>query len=90
MKKIVKLKESDLMNIIKRIIKEQEMEEERLDFEKMSDEELHSLHPHVKKHSKHFKDFTPTSEFLGWKGEVDKRNLYKRIGKYHNAFDKKK
>ena len=90
MKKVVKLKESDLINIIKRVIKEQDMEEGRLDFENMSDEELHSLHPHVKKHPKHFKDFTPTSEFLGWKGEVDKRNLYKRIGKYHNAFDEKK
>jgi len=90
MKKVIKLKESDLMNIIKRVIREQEMDEERFDFENMSDEELHSLHPHVKKHPKHFKDFTPTSEFLGWKGEVDKRNLYKRIGKYHNAFDEKK
>ena len=90
MKKVIKLKESDLMNIIKRVIKEQQMDEERLDFENMSDEELHSLHPHVKKHPKHFKDFTPTSEYLGWRGEVDKRNLYKRIGKYHNAFDEKK
>ena len=53
MKKIVKLKESDLVRIIKRIIKEQEMEEDRLDFGSMSDEELHSLHPHVKKHPKH-------------------------------------
>ena len=53
MKKVVKLKESDLINIIKRVIKEQEMEERRFDFENMSDEELHSLHPHVKKHPKH-------------------------------------
>ena len=57
MKKVVKLKESDLINIIKRVIKEQEMEERRFDFENMSDEELHSLHPHVKKHPKHFKNF---------------------------------
>lgn len=90
MKKIVKLKESDLINIIKRVIKEQEVEEDRLDFENMSDEELHSLHPHVKKHPKHFKDFSPTGEFLGWKGEVSKRNMYKRYGKFHNAFDKEK
>jgi hypothetical protein len=66
------------------------MEEERLDFEKMSDDELHDLHPHVKKHPKHFKNFEPTSEFLGWKGEVDKRNIYKRHGKFHNAFDEEK
>jgi len=90
MKKIVRLKESDLMNIIKRVIKEQEMEEDRLDFANMSDEELHNLHPHVKKHPKHFKNFEPTSEFLGWKGEVSKRNMYKRFGKFHNAFDKEK
>jgi len=90
MKKVVKLKESDLINIIKRVIKEQQMDEERLDFENMSDEELHSLHPHVKKHPKHFKNFEPTSEFLGWKGEVSKRNMYKRYGKFHNAFDKEK
>jgi hypothetical protein len=64
------------------------IEEERFDFEKMSDEELHDLHPHIKRHSRHFKDFTPTSEYLGWRGEVDKRNLYKRHGKFHNAFDK--
>jgi len=90
MKKVVRLKESDLINIIKRVIKEQDMEEGRLDFENMSDEELHSLHPHVKKHPKHFKNFEPTSEFLGWKGEVSKRNMYKRFGKFHNAFDKEK
>jgi predicted GTPase len=90
MKKIVKLKESDLMNIIRRVIKEQEMEEDRLDFENMSDDELHSLHPHVKKHPKHFKNFEPTSEYLGWRGEVAKRNIYKRHGKFHNAFDKEK
>lgn len=66
------------------------MEEERFDFRKMSDDELHDLHPHIKKHPKHFKDFSPTSEFLGWKGEVDKRNIYKRHGKFHNAFDKEK
>jgi predicted GTPase len=91
MKKVVKLKESDLINIIKRVIKEQEMEENRLDFGNMSDEELHNLHPHIKKHPKHFKNFTPTSEYLGWKGEVDKRGIYKRRGKFHNAFpDNKK
>jgi hypothetical protein len=89
MKKVVKLTESDLYRIIKLVIKEQEMEEDRLDFEKMSDEELHDLHPDIKRHSRHFKDFTPTSEYLGWRGEVDKRNIYKRSGKFHNAFDKK-
>lgn len=65
------------------------IDEERLDFGDMSDEELHDLHPDIKKHPRHFKDFTPTSEYLGWRGEVDKRNLYKRHGKFHNAFDKK-
>jgi hypothetical protein len=90
MKKIVKLKESDLINIIKRVIKEQEMEEDRFDFVNMSDDELHDLHPEIKRHPRHFKDFSPTSEYLGWRGEVDKRNLYKRFGKFHNAFDKKK
>lgn len=90
MKKIVKLKESDLINIIKRVIKEQEMEEDRFDFANMSDDELHDLHPEIKRHPRHFKDFSPTSEYLGWRGEVDKRNLYKRFGKFHNAFDKKK
>ena len=65
------------------------IEEDRFDFEKMSDDELHDLHPHVKKHEKHFKTFEPTSEYLGWRGEVDKRNIYKRYGKFHNAFDKK-
>lgn len=64
------------------------MDEERFDFGSMSDEELHDLHPEVKGHPRHFKDFTPTSEYLGWRGEVDKRNLYKRHGKFHNAFDK--
>jgi hypothetical protein len=88
MKKVIKLKESDLINIIKRVIKEQEMEEDRFDFEKMSDDELHDLHPHIKRHPRHFKDFSPTSEYLGWRGEVDKRNIYKRYGKFHNAFDK--
>ena len=88
MKKVIKLKESDLIYIIRRVIKEQEVEEDRLDFEKMSDEELHSLHPHIKKHPRHFKNFSPTSEYLGWKGEVDKRNIYKRRGKFHDAFDK--
>ena len=88
MKKVVKLKESHLINIIKRVIKEQEVEEDRLDFEKMSDEELHDLHPHIKKHPRHFKDFSPTSEYLGWKGEVDRRNIYKQRGKFHDAFDK--
>jgi hypothetical protein len=66
------------------------MEEERFDFEKMSDDELHDLHPHIKKHPRHFKNFEPRGEFLGWKGEVDKRNIYKRGGKFHNAFDKEK
>jgi hypothetical protein len=66
------------------------MDEERFDFEKMSDDELHDLHPHVKKNLKHFKNFEPTSEYLGWKGEVSKRNIYKRYGKFHNAFDKEK
>jgi hypothetical protein len=66
------------------------MDEERLDFGGMSDDELHSLHPHVKKHPKHFKNFEPTSEYLGWRGEVAKRNIYKRHGKFHNAFDKEK
>jgi hypothetical protein len=88
MKKVIKLKESDLINIIKRVIKEQEMEEDRFNFEKMSDDELHDLHPHIKRHPRHFKDFSPTSEYLGWRGEVDKRNIYKRYGKFHNAFDK--
>ena len=88
MPKVVKLTEKDLYNIIKRVIKEQEMEEERFDFEKMSDDELHDLHPHIKKHPRHFKNFEPTSEFLGWRGEVNKRNIYKRHGKFHNAFDK--
>jgi hypothetical protein len=64
--------------------------EDRFDFEKMSDEELHDLHPHIKKHPRHFKDFSPTSEYLGWKGEVAKRNIYKQRGKFHNAFDKEK
>ena len=68
---------------------QQPMDEERFDFEKMSDEELHDLHPEVKGHPRHFKDFTPTSEYLGWRGEVDKRNIYKRHGKFHDAFDKK-
>jgi len=66
------------------------MDEERFDFEKMSDDELHDLHPHIKKHPRHFKNFEPTSEFLGWRGEVNKRNIYKRHGKFHNAFDKEK
>ena len=90
MPKVVKLTEKDLYNIIKRVIKEQEIEEERFDFEKMSDDELHDLHPHIKKHPRHFKNFEPTSEFLGWRGEVNKRNIYKRHGKFHNAFDKEK
>lgn len=90
MKKIVKLTENDLMNIIKRVIKEQEVKEGRLNFEKMSDEELHSLHPDVKTHPRHFKNFEPTSEYLGWRGEVDKRNIYKRRGKFHDRFDKEK
>jgi hypothetical protein len=64
------------------------MDEDRLDFGGMSDDELHDLHPEIKRHPRHFKDFTPTSEYLGWRGEVDKRNLYKRRGKFHDAFDK--
>jgi hypothetical protein len=88
MKKVIKLKESDLINIIRRVIKEQEVEEDRLDFEKMSDEELHSLHPHIKKHPRHFKNFEPIGEYLRWKGEVSKRNIYKQRGKFHDAFDK--
>jgi hypothetical protein len=64
------------------------MDEERFDFDGMSDDELHDLHPDIKRHPRHFKDFTPTSEYLGWRGEVDKRNLYKRRGKFHDAFDK--
>ena len=66
------------------------MKEDRLDFEKMSDDELHDFHPEIKKHPRHFKNFEPRGEFLGWKGEVDKRNIYKRGGKFHNAFDKEK
>ena len=66
------------------------MDEDRLDFEKMSDDELHDFHPEIKKHPRHFKNYEPRGEFLGWKGEVDKRNIYKRGGKFHNAFDKEK
>jgi hypothetical protein len=67
------------------------MNENRFDFENMSDEELHDLHPEVKGHPKHFKNHVPTSEYLGWRGEVNKRGIYKRSGKYHNSFtDKKK
>lgn len=66
------------------------LDEERFDFENMSDEELHDLHPHIKRHPRHFKDFSPTSEYLGWRGEVDKRNIYKRHGKFHDAFDNEK
>jgi len=64
------------------------MEEEKFDFEKMSDDELHDLHPHIKKHPRHFKNFEPRGEFLGWRGEVAKRNIYKQGGKFHDAFDK--
>ena len=64
------------------------MEEEIFDFEKMSDDELHDLHPEVKGHKRHFKNFEPKGEFLGWRGEVAKRNIYKRGGKFHDAFDK--
>ena len=88
MKKIVRLKESDLINIIRRVIKEHEVEEERLDFEKMSDDELHDFHPEIKKHPEHFKNFEPKGKFLKWRGEVAKRNIYKRGGKFHDAFDK--
>jgi hypothetical protein len=66
------------------------MDEDRIDFEKMSDDELHDFHPEIKKHPRHFKNYEPRGEFLGWKGEVDKRNIYKRGGKFHNAFDKEK
>jgi hypothetical protein len=64
------------------------MDEQRMNFDDMSDEELHSLHPEIKKHPRHFKDFKPTSEYLGWRGEVSNRNMYKHGGKFHNAFDK--
>jgi hypothetical protein len=64
------------------------MDEDRLDYEGMSDDELHDFHPDIKRHPRHFKDFTPTSEYLGWRGEVAKRNIYKRGEKFHNAFDK--
>ena len=87
MKKVIKLKESDLMNIIKRVIREQETTEVRHNYEDMSDD---GFHPEVATHKDHFKDYKPTSEYLGWKGEVSKRNMYKRNGKFHNAFDKKK
>lgn len=79
-----------IMNVINGLGVNSSMNEDRLDFEKMSDDELHDLHPHIKKHPRHFKDFTPTSEYLGWKGEAAKRNIYKRGGKFHNAFDKEK
>lgn len=65
------------------------IDEDRLDFGSMSDDELHDFHPEIKRHPKHFKNFSPTSEYLGWRGEVDKRNLYKYRGKFHDAFDKK-
>ena len=64
------------------------MDEDRLDYESMSDEELHDFHPEIKRHPRHFKNFTPKGEFLGWRGEVAKRNIYKQGGKFHNAFDK--
>jgi hypothetical protein len=81
-----------MMNVINSLgqTSTQPMDEERMNFKDMSDEELHSLHPHIKKHPNHFKDFKPTSEYLGWRGEVDKRNIYKRGEKFHDAFDKKK
>lgn len=88
MKKVIKLTENDLMVIVRRVIKEQEVRENRLDYEKMSDEELHNLHPYVKKNSKHFNNFEPTPEFLRWYSEVQNRNIYKRFGKFHNSFDK--
>ena len=50
MKKVIKLTERDLINIIRRVIKEQEVDEDRLDYESMSDEELHDFHPEIKKH----------------------------------------
>jgi len=64
------------------------MDEDRMDYEGMSDDELHDFHPDIKRHQKHFKDYSPTSEYLGWKGEVAKRNIYKRGGKFYDAFDK--
>jgi hypothetical protein len=64
------------------------MDEDRLDYESMSDDELHDFHPEIKRHPRHFKNFEPTSEYLGWRGEVAKRNIYKRGEKFHNAFDK--
>jgi hypothetical protein len=79
-----------MMSVISGLGVKPSMNEDRFDFEKMSDEELHDLHPHIKKHPRHFKDFSPTSEYLGWKGEAAKRNIYKRGGKFHNAFDKEK
>jgi hypothetical protein len=81
---------ADVIESFVKSISSSPVNEDRLDFENMSDDELHSLHPEVKKHPKHFKDYRPTSEYLGWKGEVSKRNMYKRNGKFHNAFDKKK
>ena len=66
------------------------MDEDRFDYEGMSDDELHDFHPDIKKHPRHFKDYSPTSEYLGWKGEVSKRNIYKRGGKFHDSFDTEK
>ena len=66
------------------------IEEDRMDYERMSDDELHDLHPDIKKHEKHFKNFEPTSEYLRWKGEVSNRNIYKRGGKFHDSFDTEK
>jgi predicted GTPase len=88
MKKVIKLTERDLINIIRRVIKEQEVDEDRLDYKSMSDEELHDFHPEIKKHPRHFKNFEPRGEFLRWRGEVAKRNIYKKGEKFHNAFDK--
>jgi hypothetical protein len=68
---------------------EEEKRAKRFDFEGMSNDELHDFHPEIKNHPNHFKNFEPRGEFLRWKGEVDKRNIYKRGGKFHDAFDKK-
>lgn len=79
-----------MMGVISNLGINPTMNESRDSFKDMSDDELHSFHPDVATHKNHFKNFKPTSEYLGWRGEVDKRNLYKRHGKFHNAFDKKK
>lgn len=79
-----------LSDVIESFVSSSTVNESRDSFKDMSDDELHSFHPDVATHKNHFKNYKPTSEYLGWRGEVDKRNLYKRHGKFHNAFDKKK